>query len=310
LAIRSPFPGSVARAVVAAAAILWLSSWSPSAAHAHGGAAPDIAFWGPFGVRTVRCLRVISQATRACFDQVLAAERECAERELGGESCDAAARDTRIAAAQGIARAAVENACLGGQLTELYFVGFDDAKADVLRGCSGEVDAAMSVLYRTDAAPTALQDLDASGVACMRETAALGRKLLRFTIAVKTRALERIAFKIANPSAKHMLIDRAEATATRARQQLADRLARTCPEFETIYASSPLDLLQAVGRRANCVVQATHFQTAVSCPRAECGNAIREPGEACDDGNQVDTDSCRNDCTENLEVAPSAAGRR
>ncbi len=29
---------------------------------------------------------------------------------------------------------------------------------------------------------------------------------------------------------------------------------------------------------------------------AQCGNGVREQGEACDDGNRVDTDSCSNDC--------------
>lgn len=30
---------------------------------------------------------------------------------------------------------------------------------------------------------------------------------------------------------------------------------------------------------------------------AQCGDAIRDPGEACDDGNRVDSDGCNNDCT-------------
>lgn len=34
-------------------------------------------------------------------------------------------------------------------------------------------------------------------------------------------------------------------------------------------------------------------------PPAECGNAIVEQGEQCDDGNQVQTDACKNNCTWN-----------
>src|SRR5207244_2022557 len=36
---------------------------------------------------------------------------------------------------------------------------------------------------------------------------------------------------------------------------------------------------------------------AAAAGRALCGNGIVEPGEECDDGNRVDTDDCRNDCT-------------
>jgi cysteine-rich repeat protein len=37
-----------------------------------------------------------------------------------------------------------------------------------------------------------------------------------------------------------------------------------------------------------------------------CGNAFLEPGEECDDGNGVDEDWCRNDCTFNPELAADA----
>ena len=44
---------------------------------------------------------------------------------------------------------------------------------------------------------------------------------------------------------------------------------------------------------------------------ARCGNGIVEPGEECDDGNTVDTDDCRNDCTRPLccTLDPLAQGR-
>jgi len=42
-------------------------------------------------------------------------------------------------------------------------------------------------------------------------------------------------------------------------------------------------------------LRAETIRTAARGPR--CGNGIVEPGEECDDGNAVDTDDCRNDCT-------------
>lgn len=35
-------------------------------------------------------------------------------------------------------------------------------------------------------------------------------------------------------------------------------------------------------------------------PPAECGNSVVEPGEDCDDGNQTQTDACRNNCRFNI----------
>src|ERR1700744_4823589 len=32
------------------------------------------------------------------------------------------------------------------------------------------------------------------------------------------------------------------------------------------------------------------------CTNTLCGNGVKDPGEDCDDGNQVDTDDCTNEC--------------
>ncbi len=40
----------------------------------------------------------------------------------------------------------------------------------------------------------------------------------------------------------------------------------------------------------------------------ECGNGKVESGEACDDGNEVDDDACRNDCTKNEQVDEPECG--
>src|SRR3989344_3346005 len=50
----------------------------------------------------------------------------------------------------------------------------------------------------------------------------------------------------------------------------------------------------------------THSETCTSCPGdcgsclPQCGNSIVEGGEECDDGNSIDTDSCKNNCTNNI----------
>lgn len=40
-----------------------------------------------------------------------------------------------------------------------------------------------------------------------------------------------------------------------------------------------------------------YVQDALRCPAARCGNGMEERGEECDDGNAIETDACRADCT-------------
>src|SRR5262245_37840089 len=63
------------------------AGFAPVPALAHG-IPLDLAFFGPFGTPTVRCLRVIGAAAQRCFRAVLAAERRCMDRQLAGQSCD------------------------------------------------------------------------------------------------------------------------------------------------------------------------------------------------------------------------------
>jgi len=269
----------------------------PAKAVAHGGVAPPLGLWGPFGARTVHCLRVISRATHRCFREVLATRRGCADQQLAGVSCDVAADAARVEAAVGAATAAVDVACFGGQLTELYFASFDDAKTDIRRACRAEADAAMFMLYPSQLTVRAAAGNDDTTAQCMIRVSALNQKVLDHLMRMKGRTLERIAFRVLGPSVKIAMISRVEARAARVLDRLAARLHQECTGFQEIYGYTPRDLLGRLGRRGDCVVQATCFQTAISCPAAECGNGIWEFGEACDDGNDVETDECRSDCT-------------
>src|SRR5215468_2273662 len=109
-----------------------LSSWTVQPARAHLFP-PDLAFYGPFGGPTVRCQRALGHAAQRCFRRVLTAKRLCMDAELAGGTCDRSGRDAEISAAQQDGQDAVVQACLGGQLTELRFIGFDEAKMDVAR---------------------------------------------------------------------------------------------------------------------------------------------------------------------------------
>jgi cysteine-rich repeat protein len=200
-------------------------------------------------------------------------------------------RDAHISAAKAVASGAVDAACTGGQLTELRFADFADAKADIVRGCVGEADAVISLLY-----PAAVVDAPSS---CRITASQLGRKLVRRGLADSSRALNRIAKRIVPPSGRFALINAARARAARAGEMCAGRLRRQCAQFEATYGRSPEEWVEVLAERSDCVAYATYFQTAVSCPFPKCGNGIKEFDEACDDGNQVDTDACRNDCSVN-----------
>jgi cysteine-rich repeat protein len=262
-----------------------------ASAYAHGGAPPDLAFWGPFGRNTVRCLRNISLATRRCFDRVVTAKTECEERQFAGQTCNREALGADIAIAHATATAVVDSACAGGQLTELRFADFEDAKADVFRACVGEADAVFSLLY-----PDAIGDAPAT---CRTTASDLGRKLVKNTLVDSSRTLDRIGKRILPPSVRLALVAATRSRAAKAGEMCVQRLRRDCPTFDAIYGRSPEDWIEALTARSDCVAYATHFQTAVSCPFSVCGNGIKEPDEACDDGNRIDTDACRNNCTLN-----------
>lgn len=68
-------------------------------------------------------------------------------------------------------------------------------------------------------------------------------------------------------------------------------------DFVSAYGRSMGSYLAGVAAQSGCHAQYVYVQNAVLCPVASCGNGIQEPTEQCDDGNQIDADGCRANCT-------------
>lgn len=274
-----------------AIALATLECLTPRAGYGHGTPPPDLSFWGPFSRGTARCLRRISYATRVCFEEVLAVQSECIERRLSGLQCDDQARQALVDAALERARGVVAPTCTGGQLTELRYAGFDDARTDISNACLHETDAVLSLLY-----PINVTGSDPSQRQCLIDNAAVGRKVVRHVLTARSDTFDRIAARVPLPSVKLALVDAVNARAARAKQQCAAQLESNCPSFASIYGRTPAAWVDAAVRRTECAMLATYYQAIISCPTPACGNGIKEPLEGCDDGNQVDDDRCRNSC--------------
>jgi cysteine-rich repeat protein len=280
--------------ILAAGAAGLLAPW-PAWAH---GAPIDLAFFGPFGAPTVNCVRVMSFATQRCVHAVLAVKRRCIDQQLSGQLCDGAQRDITIAAAIQAAQDSVVAGCLGGQLTELRFSSFDEAKADVARACADQTDAVMSVVYGPALAAGLMAMMPAPTRECLANTAALAERFVRTAVRRDGRALDRIAVRFYGPSQKAAQMTRAAAQISSAQAVLVRRLAQKCPTFATVYGRDATAIFGMLKTPSACMVGANYVQTAVACPTPVCGNGIKETGEQCDDGNQLDSDRCRNDCTQ------------
>jgi cysteine-rich repeat protein len=287
----------MARLRIGLALALLVCAGRPTPLYAHGGP-PDITFWGPFPSGTAHCLRMIGRASQRCVRQVLALQHECMDAELAGQSCDPTLRDQRIAAERVAARSVVSTDCTGGQLTELHFIDPDDARADITKTCTDQPNAFMSVAYAPAIASGSAAGLDEGAKNCIRQTSARSRALLRYIVRLKTKTLNLMAVNVIGPAKKNALLKRAADRIAAAQAKLAGQILETCPNFEVLYGRSPSAALTAFNNPiGNCVVGAAYVQTSIACPLPICGNGVKESGEACDDGNTVDDDSCHNDCT-------------
>lgn len=262
-----------------------------TAARAHNQP-PPIESWGPFLPGTQTCLRTISRATHACFDRVFALEQACRDAPLRGETCDPAALEHAVAAADGALRATLAAACADGQLTELSFIGLFDAGSDLNRGCVGEAQNAITALY----APARAGAMSADAARCMAAVATYGRKMMWYALQREVPVMERIATRLVPSAEKLAAILRVNQELAADRARWSAGLLAACPSFEPVYGRPPDSLLRTLKQRVDCVLSRTYVHSAIACLPQVCGNGIPEGGEACDDGNTVDDDACPNDC--------------
>lgn len=274
-------------------ALLWLCL-SPATVQAHAGAVP-IERWGPFLPGAQTCLRVISRAAHACFDTVLGIEQRCQDAIARGQSCDLGEVDAQVAEATRLTRVQLGNECSLGELTELGYIGFFDAEADLSTACVTQARGAIAAIY----APARAGRPSDTAARCMAASAAYGRKVMRFILERQTPVMERIAVRLFSPQEKVQSIIRVGQELTGTRERWIVDLLERCPEFETVYGRTPESLLRTLKQRTDCVLSLTYVHDAVVCVAPMCGNGIPEGTEQCDDGNGDDSDSCRNDCTGN-----------
>ncbi|MFQ5667437.1 MAG: hypothetical protein ACE5I7_13555 [Candidatus Binatia bacterium] len=270
-----------------------------SVARAHDDAPPDIAFWGPFDTSTARCQRALSRAVQGCFEHALVAQRHCLNDRMTTGQCDESARDSRVAAAKQAAQSQLEANCTESQLLQLRFGGRDDAKSDLARACADQATAAVSVIYGPVAASGSVATIDEAMGRCVRQTSALGARLLRFVLRLRSRALDRIASRTLTPAERQALLSRVNQRIATARQKVEHLIAGVCPAFNAVYGRDAASFMDVLAPRGDCVVGAGYVQSAITCPEPLCGNGVQEAGEQCDDGNGTNDDLCRNNCTKN-----------
>jgi cysteine-rich repeat protein len=241
---------------------------------------------------TVPCLRLISRAAQACFDTVVDLELRCQAALARGETCDRDQIDREVEAAARPMQNTLTSACMEGQLTEVGYFGFFDATADLRNACIFQARAAVAAAY----APLRAGPVPAAAVECMVASAAYSRKLMRFAVQRQAPVMERMGTLVFEEGEKTEIVRQLgmELAATRARW--IEGLLATCPQAPEVYGRSADSFVRTMRQVADCVLSKTYVNNAVICPIQVCGNGIPEDGEDCDDGNQNDLDTCRNDC--------------
>lgn len=255
-----------------------------------------IESWGGFAPETVVCLRLISRATHACFDHVVAARTSCNNAVVRGEACDEEATDARVADASRTQRLTLTSECSQAELMDLGYRDVFDASADLFNACVTQARGAVSSTY----APALAGTPSPAAAECMVASAAYARKVMRSALQRETPVMERIASRSLPTEEKIRSIARVETDLASTRLRWANGILDVCPDFVAVYGRSVDSYLRTLKQRTDCVLQKTYIHTRISCPSQICGNGIPEGIEECDDGNRDNTDTCRTDCTRPL----------
>ncbi|GIW42290.1 MAG: hypothetical protein KatS3mg076_2867 [Candidatus Binatia bacterium] len=268
---------------------------SPPRVGAHGDP-PPLEFYGNFE-SAATCQRLVSRAMRACFDRASKVVLRCAHAALAGMPCDPDEETRQLDRAAERARAVVQRGCTATEISIVGYTTLADAADDIARTCKDEAEALASLLY----GPAMFTGSPAPGPTprdrCLNTAARFAWRVARAAVRYRSRALDRIASQAMTPDEKRAALSAEEARVQRLEQAGMAAVERMCTreEFVGDYGMSPLDFFERLSARADCVVGASHVQSAITCPPPVCGNAVKERGEECDDGNRND-DACTAEC--------------
>lgn len=263
----------------------------PRLAAAHGGPTP-LDSWGNFG-QAASCQRIIARATRLCFEVASRAHLGCANAKLSGVVCTP---DT--SAIQQRTTNMIADNCSTNDVRILGYLSVEEAQIDLTNACTQQVDAVQSLVY----GPAMFSGDVAAGPEardrCMRSVSRYAFKAARVALRERNRALDRIASTDQTMDGKQALLAAAEAKISAVRDEALAMIRTKCSdaEFTGSYGMSFDAFSARLTARADCVSAASHVVNAVGCPAPACGNAVKEPGEECDDGNSNEGDACSADC--------------
>jgi cysteine-rich repeat protein len=285
------------RKIIALLMASLLASWLvPKSGNAHGEPA-KLAFWGNFPPAVAECQRQIGHAAALCVARVVRARGDCRLATESGGVCDEQALGAEITAARAHARGLVRATCSEQEVQNLRYLDVNETLTDVIGICRSADTAAESAIF--DAADSVGAELDPATVnACLAATRAGVGKVLAAAMRERRMVLDRIAAKNVAFGDKQALIDRSTRRVEAGIADAAAALERECPpaSFMALYGRGAAVHIGVVATQADCFAGAVFVQDAVVCPPPVCGNAVREQGEACEDGNTLDGDGCDASC--------------
>jgi cysteine-rich repeat protein len=258
-----------------------------------------LEFWGGFSSGVARCQRAISRAAARCIGDVTAARQGCLTPALAGTVCDIQQLNTDVAALRQRVLSMVGPSCTSIQLQNLGYVDLSEAYRDIVDVCRRLDTATTSAVYAPALRGGVVSPVRPIVGACIHSTASASARLLEFSIRAHQRALDQIAAKRLDFRKKQGLLSRSAEQINRVRPALRRRIGTVCSDtdFVDAYGRHVESYLTGIQAQASCHGQYVYVQNAVLCPAIACGNGIQEPNEQCDDGNDVDVDGCRADCT-------------